>query len=323
MALAAVFPPLIELSSVLVAETLLVVFELAAVYAALRARRSGRPRRWCVAAGVATGFAALAHTNGILLVFPLGFGLWGLLPRRVLAPALMLAATLLTITPWLIRDAVVMHRFVPISDEGGVTLAGTYNRTSAADHRIPWGWRYYKAVRADRAIYRQAPTLTEPALSSRLESRVLSYIGDHPLAPLEVAYHNTLRMFELEGSFAWRASAGSIGVNGDLARLGVFGFWLVCLLAIAGAFTAAARQVPFWVWAVPVLFALSIVFVNVETPRFREPIDPFLILLAACAVHAAALRAVAALHRAPVGHRLQATTPAGGAELVELVERLA
>ena len=28
-------------------------------------------------------------------------------------------------------------------------------------------------------------------------------------------------------------------------------------------------------------------FVNVETPRFREPIDPFLLLLAACAVSTA------------------------------------
>jgi hypothetical protein len=38
----------------------------------------------------------------------------------------------------------------------------------------------------------------------------------------------------------------------------------------------------------PILYALTILFINVETPRFREPIDPFLVMLAACAVaHAA------------------------------------
>ena len=47
----------------------------------------------------------------------------------------------------------------------------------------------------------------------------------------------------------------------------------------------------------PVLYAVSIVFVNVETPRFREPIDPFLILLAACAVVTAFTRLMTALRR--------------------------
>ena len=36
--------------------------------------------------------------------------------------------------------------------------------------------------------------------------------------------------------------------------------------------------------------ALTVVFVNVETPRFREPVDPFLVLLAACAIGSVAER---------------------------------
>ena len=44
MALAAVYPVLIELTGTLVAENLLVVLELAAVWTALRARRAGRIR---------------------------------------------------------------------------------------------------------------------------------------------------------------------------------------------------------------------------------------------------------------------------------------
>ena len=37
--------------------------------------------------------------------------------------------------------------------------------------------------------------------------------------------------------------------------------------------------------------ALSVVFINVETPRSATPVDPFLVLLAACALAAVAQRA--------------------------------
>ena len=131
---------------------------------------------------------------------------------------------------------------------------------------------------------------TEIALSDRLQSRALSYIGAHPLSPLNVGLHDALRMFELEGTYAWHASALAIGLHPKVARTGVVAFWIVCLLALAGAFTRAARAAPRWLWWLALLYALSIVFVNVETPRFREPIDPFLLLLAACAVSTAATR---------------------------------
>ena len=99
------------------------------------------------------------------------------------------------------------------------------------------------------------------------------------------------RMFELEGAAAWQASARAVDLSVDDARVGVIAFWALCLLALAGLSTRAAPAAPRWPWAVPVLFALSVIFVNVETPRFREPIDPFLLVLAGCAVEAALRRA--------------------------------
>ena len=80
------------------------------------------------------------------------------------------------------------------------------------------------------------------------------------------------------------APAEAFLVDGGPARVGVIAFWVLCLLALAGCFSPLARSAPRWIWAVPVLFGITVVLVNVETPRFREPIDPFLILLAACAI---------------------------------------
>jgi 4-amino-4-deoxy-L-arabinose transferase-like glycosyltransferase len=270
---------MIELSSVLVAENLIVALVLAAVWAALRSRRSRRPYAWLGLTGVCTGLATLTHQNAIVLLVPLLIAAWTGTDRKLAATALVAGAAVLTIAPWTIRNAVVMHHLIPVSDEEGITLAGTYNPVSAADHQIPYAWRTY--IRAPR-------NLTEPALSSRLVSNAESYIGEHPIAPLKVAFDNTLRMLELDGSFAWKASAASIGLERGSAEIGVVSFWILCVLALAGAFTGAARAAPRWLWLAPILFALSIVLVNVETPRFRAPIDPFLVMLAACAVATAA-----------------------------------
>jgi 4-amino-4-deoxy-L-arabinose transferase-like glycosyltransferase len=301
LGLAAIYPVLIELSGVLVAENLLIVFELAAAWAMLRARRAADGRRWgwLGGAGLATGLATLAHENAALMVIPLGFaaattvGASGAsrgVGRRLGAVAVLVGATAAMIVPWTVRNAIELHHFIPVSDETGITLRGAYNPESAADP-IPYKWRLYFGIPQDRSIRRHAGAESEVALGAQLEHRALHYIDAHPTAPLSAGWDNLRRMFELEGSAAWHASARAIDLPADDARAGVISFWILCLLAIAGLGTRAVRAGPKWLWAIPVLFALSVVFVNVETPRFREPIDPFLLLLAGCAVVAVTRRA--------------------------------
>jgi hypothetical protein len=59
-------------------------------------------------------------------------------------------------------------------------------------------------------------------------------------------------------------------------------------IVLAGLATRRVRQAlgraPRWLWGVPLVMWLTVVLVNAETPRFREPLDPFLILLAAVAL---------------------------------------
>ena len=291
LALGAIYPVGIELSGTLVAENLLVVLELAAVWTALRARRAtGRwgPHPWIAATGILTGLGALTHENAILTLIPLAFAAAAVVGRsargRLGAVALLLGATAAMIAPWTIRNAVELHHLVPISDETGITLRGVYNPASAASAPVPDKWRYYARIPQDAAIAAHAGRDTEIALGDTLEHRATTYIAHHPSAPLRVGWHNLTRMFELEGAAAWHASARAMGLHVDVARTGVISFWVLCLLALAGLFTRAVRAAPKWIWAIPVLYALSVVFINVETPRFREPIDPFLLLLAACAV---------------------------------------
>jgi 4-amino-4-deoxy-L-arabinose transferase-like glycosyltransferase len=318
LALAAIYPVLIELSAVLVVQNLLTPLLLGAAWSALRARRAPRPDRWLAASGLCLGLAALTHQEALAAAVPLAFAAWQL-RRRWTAPVIVLGAAALAIAPWTIRNAAELHSFVPVSDETGITLAGTYNPTSAHDHSLPYKWRIFLTVPADGDLRARAARLTEPELSTALRDRALSYIESHPAAPVQAIAENTLRLFELEGSFAWRASAYAIGITGDVAQIGVASFWLLALLALAGAFTRIARAAPVWLWAIPILLWLAVAAVNAETPRFREPLDPFLIVLAGCALAAA----LEGLGRAPVrGQRRPAVTRAER-ELVEMSQRLA
>jgi 4-amino-4-deoxy-L-arabinose transferase-like glycosyltransferase len=330
--LAAVYPVLIELSATLAAENLLTPLVLGAVYAGLRVRRAGSPLRtyaWIAGAGVLTGLATLTHENGILILLPLIAAVWTARPRlkpgSLAAPALLLATTALMIAPWTIRNAVVMHTFIPVSDETGITLVGTYNPASAANQQLPYKWRIFYGIPGERPLIREAGRLTEPQIGEKLQSQALHYIAKHPSSPFVVAFHNTLRLFELEGTFAWHASAAAQSIPTHTAGTGVVSFWILCLLALAGAFTRLVRAAPKWIWWVPVLLALSVVLVNVETPRFRGPVDPFLILLASAALATAVGwvgRRVLG-DRAPVGREGGDAVPARPAELVEMRQCLA
>jgi 4-amino-4-deoxy-L-arabinose transferase-like glycosyltransferase len=328
LGVAAIYPVFIELSAVLVAENLLTLFVLAAIWAALRAGRSERPYRWIALAGILTGLATLSHVNGILLIVPLGIAAWKLprtgtttSRRRLAGIGLLVATTLLTLTPWVVRNAIVLHRFVPVADETGYTLVGTYNAASAHNPQIPYRWRVFQTIPGEPSAISHPIGLSEPALGAKLESQALHYIGHHPVAPLAVLYHNTRRLLELEGSSAYRVSASSIDLPEQTARIGVFSFWLLCLLAIAGAFTRVARRAPWWLWLVPVLIWLSVALVNAETPRFREPLDAFLILLGSCAIATAVRFGVARL-AAPARDHRGASLPARPRQLVEVRQRL-
>jgi hypothetical protein len=341
VAIAAVYPVFVELSGTLVAENLLLVFELASIWTALRARRARRVSGvygWIAATGVLAGLATLTHENAALFVLPLGVAAWsalrartvggGRVPRRpgvraLAAPVVLAVCACAMIAPWTVRNAVELHHFIPVSDETGITLVGTYNATSAAAEPLHYKWDLYLKMPEFKALAKSASRYDEVGLSDVLQSRALDYIRAHPSSPLDVGFHNTLRMFELEGSFAWHASYAAISLSARAAGVGVVSFWVLLALAIAGLFTSARREAPGWLWAFPVLYWLSVTFINLETPRFREPIDPFLILLAACTVATAAQRLLG-LGGAPVRRRGRASELASDhTELVKMGKRLA
>ena len=295
MGLAAFYIPLIVVGGSVMSEPLFAALLLGALAAAIQHRRSHR-WRWVLLAGVLAGLTILTRANALVLLLPLGLAVWTgrprFSPRALAVPAALVVLALLTVSPWTIRNAVVFDRFIPVSTQLGSALAGTYNDQARTDKENPASWRSIGHLPEYRALYARLSEIPEPEVEDILTERSKAYIREHPTYVAKVALWTTLRTFELGGLDWSRHTASTISVTPRWANAGVICFWIFALLALAGAITRAARRTPLFVWMIPALLYLSVVFLVVETPRYRTGIDPFIVMLAALALQPA-LRAVA------------------------------
>ena len=288
--LCALHPVLVMVGISLMSEALYIPLVLGAVLVALRPEG-----RWpAAAAGALVGLAALTRSNGLVLVLPLAWLVWTGRPRRswkaLQRPLLLIAAVVLVLAPWTMRNAIVLDAFVPISTQGGFALAGTFNEQARDDPRFPALWRPADRVPALAAAYTD-PSRSEPEVSSELRAAALDYASEHPGYVLEVVARGALRLVNLEGPAIERFLAPYEGYPVRLAVGSVYAFWLLALLAAAGAAAARARSAPRALWWVPLLMAASAVLFGLT--RYRSPADPFLAMLAACALVTAAERSLA------------------------------
>jgi 4-amino-4-deoxy-L-arabinose transferase-like glycosyltransferase len=314
LGLAAIYLPLILVGGAVMSEPLFDVLMLASLAAVLAYRRSRHRYAWALLAGVLGGLAALTRAQALILLIPLAIAVWDRRPWRARAalgpPLVLVLAALLTITPWTIRNARELHAFVPISTQFGSALAGTYNDAARADSQNPAAWQGIRHVPDYAHLFNRVGETNEAVLERELRSASLHYIAEHPTYVAKVAWWNTRRMLDLAGLRRSRATAATITIDHFWADRGILCFWIFAALAVAGAFTAMARRAPWYVWAMPVLMFLSVVFLVVETPRYRTPIDPFLVLLATAALVTAARRVLAQRSIGPSSLRTRTSAPA-------------
>lgn len=292
-ALAALFPPLALLNASLLSESLFLPLELGALLAILEYRR-GRRLRWAIAAGALCGLAALTRVNGLLLALAALAGVWTVRPRyrrpTLISSLALVITAVIVAAPWTIRNTIVFGRFVGISTEGGYGLAATYNRESA---KVRPAGRIFQShqLAIFRDLYRDR-SLDEAERASRLTGRALDFAGGHPGYVARALFWNTLRILELhrDGPYDLAFQAGFLQAVGDerLVSPTVLGsLYLVLVLALFGALTQLglmrATRAPPFVWLFPVLMVLPAIAV-VGLPRYRAPVDPFLVMLAAVAL---------------------------------------
>lgn len=286
MAIAALYPPLVLLSGTLLSESLGLPLVLALVALLLGRREAPRPPWVPFAAGALFGLALLDRPALVMFGVPLVAGLWGR-PRRSLramrAPAVAVAAALVAVLPWTVRNAVEFRDFIPISTQPGFLLAGTYNAVSDRDPVNPGAYRPASLDPALRPIVNDR-SLDENEVSKKLSRAGREYARDHPGYVPRVFWWNGLRL--LGAARPWPTAEATYrfqGIDRGWAKLSLAAWYLLAAAAVAGVVLGAGRGVPWWLWVVPLLLFASVVAISSDL-RYRVPIEPFLIWAAAVAL---------------------------------------
>jgi hypothetical protein len=217
----------------------------------------------------------IALSNSSLLTFLPACGLWIVWPalrgRVPLMPALRCAALaavcfVAVISPWVIRNAIVFHAFVPMRSNFGAEL---YEATIFSNDGFPWGTTLPTAENAPE--FRRYQRLGEIEFSRQQGERAHAAIRAHP----GLFAANALRRVY----FFWiGVPKADTGIAVEAARRINFAFFSVS--GWLGLALALRRHVPgawlfFWAFAVyPFLYY----FVTAQA-RFRHPLEPVLCIL--------------------------------------------
>jgi 4-amino-4-deoxy-L-arabinose transferase-like glycosyltransferase len=293
LAVAAIHPTLILYGSGLQLEPLLALLTLGTLAAALEHRRQPRGLLWPVVCGLLLGLALLTRELAIavvpavvwLLAVPPG---WSWRRRSVdkaalAAPALFVGVVLLCLVPWTVRNEVRLHALVPTSTSTGYTLAGTYNTTSMHDKQWPALWipPYYDPTLAKILLSRPHPS--EAWTNTVMRSAAVRFVGAHPTYVLTVAYWNTVRLFDLDGTKAALFDAAYLPYPRRLTQAAVYASYLLEALALVALCMRRTWSAPKVVWLTPVFAFVPIVLLS-GFIRYRASIEPFTVLLASFAV---------------------------------------
>jgi 4-amino-4-deoxy-L-arabinose transferase-like glycosyltransferase len=295
----AVYPPFIHSVGALYSEPPAMFTLPAAVLAFLWASDGlGSSRARWLAPGFLFGLTALIRPEYLLVGIAFAvlalIRIWrtrGWRPGLV-GTALFVAALLLPIVPWAVRNQVVLDRTVPISTGGGKALyVGTFLPADGEYQRV-------KALLAQRYLHRDLPPHSEAlekvnptplfdrvaerypdlprdsALGKIGKQNFSHYFGEDPVEYLAMTARKTWRMWSAGIGEAMESSAGRVVQV------------LIVALALAGLSVLAWRR---WWWelvamATPLALVSAVGAISLAAPRRNEVLMTLVFPLAAAAL---------------------------------------
>ncbi len=278
----ALFPNAIIIPFEWIWDTSLSAFLMATLlWATLELAESRRVRDWCLY-GLLWGFALLTNPAGALL-FPvlLAWAAYRIRDRERAAkwlarPAVAAALALLCCLPWTIRNYVQFHKFIPLRSNFAFELYIGNNENYDDQHRSRPG-----AITQDREIFRYLH-MGETAFMEEEKRKAEAFIVEHPRIELWLISQRFVDFWTGTATpIAAFRQADSLWLRlillcNDAAPLFAF-LGIVVLLATKNAYALP-------VVAIPIIFPL-LYYVTHTSLRYRHPIDPIVLLLAAIGAH--------------------------------------
>jgi len=275
---AAVYPMLWLADGSLMSETTYAFFITAALLCALAYRRAPSPAR---AAGLGALIALAALTRGeglallVLLALPLAWGRW----RHLAAVA---AAAVVVLAPWTIRNLTTFDKpFLISTNSQGIWAGANCHQTYYTDQIGAWVF----------SCYGPRPAGDESEQTVVYRDRGLRYLRHHTSRLPLVAAARLGRLWDVYKPWSQGTFFSALeGRRPRATHLGLVVYWALLPLALAGALLLRGRRRGLWVLLAPLLMVTLVGVTTYGTTRFRMAAEPSIVLLAAVALEATALR---------------------------------
>jgi len=276
--IAAVYPGLVWLPRLLLSENLSLLLTLMTLWSVAMYLKSRRGW-WLVLFGAVSGLNTLVRGGNLALPMMLGAGLLIVAfrsssaerKRNFTALLLAIAAFIVVLTPWTVRNYGLFHRFVPVATQEGLTLYGSY----------------WPPVKNGRLIWGTLPGPEDPNIAAAnaagdevTASKYLQQVTLRRLRAQPGYFFRVIpsKMISLLVPLDWEILPHPIGTDRKIN----WGYLLIALPALFGFLLVLRnpRSNQWLLWIIPILVVVqTIVFYG--SPRFRLPAEPIAILLAA------------------------------------------
>lgn len=238
------------------------------------------PTRWrALGFGLLLGLTLLLRPSSVFLLLG-ALVAWCLMVgwrRGVELTAVAILGAVVVVAPWTVRNAVVMHGFVPISMEDAA-LYGTFNAQSAHNSLFPYAWERDPA--SDAYLFNPRHPLSDVTLRSRLIHNAVTYIEHHPESLLAAFFWNGLsRLWDIRHQARALVEVPFDGRSHFISVVGLDMYYVLLPLALIGLWRARRRRW-FALGVLAIALGASIVYTTDAGTRFRAPLEPLIVVLA-------------------------------------------
>jgi 4-amino-4-deoxy-L-arabinose transferase-like glycosyltransferase len=301
----ALFPKAIFFSVVWVWDTSLAALLLAFCVLATYALEERPNKKSWIGYGALWGCATLVNA-ALLVVFPgcLLFAAAKLRERglrRLQLPAIALLGLGLVLSPWVARNQLVFHGQVLLRSNFGLELWLGNN----PEVPVSWSWWLHPTESAKEK--EDFLRLGEVAYMQEKKAAAIEFIETHPADTLRFQYHRFMETWTGFGEpflDIWRGAKATL--RAELALN--YALTVLMLFGLLGARRSLSLE------SLPLLNAIAlfpvVYYVTHTTPRYRHPIDPLIVVLAAYAVVSGARRISERIGFLRAGGELIASPPA-------------
>jgi 4-amino-4-deoxy-L-arabinose transferase-like glycosyltransferase len=277
----ALYPSFLIYTTFIASEVVVTVPLVAALIAS-----TYRSHRAAIVAGLCAALTALVRPAGIALLPAVFFSfvrtarLNSTRRSPLLGPGLVVAAFLLTMTPWWLHNARLHGRFVPLDTSGGMNFAVGNNPFAGGTYR----WREFEQV-----LVRDLPGTDIFSLSGsdRATAMAFRYMRDHPDASVRLLPAKLAALFALEGRE--HAFFYSFGFLGQRTRATVWIWAIAIMVSFPLLIAAALAGLVVRGGISPAVLMPSLIFLSLTLamhtltfgdPRYHLPMVPVLAVLA-------------------------------------------